>query len=96
MKITDIIGTGNSVDKSVAMSGKDTVVGVNAQFTGNIMFSQNLKISGTVNILEMHGGATVNGSLIRNMGKTAGLIEKKIENDDKSTGFLQSIDKQEK
>jgi hypothetical protein len=33
MKITDIIGTGNSVDKSVAMSGKDTVVGVNAQFT---------------------------------------------------------------
>ena len=157
MKITDIIGSNNSADKSVAMSGKDTVVGVNAQFTGNIMFSQNLKISGTVkgnidsnddndaqvvvdqngvvegdltapivilkgevngnvhsttkividasalvtgnvyyDILEMHGGATVNGSLIRNMGKTAGLIEKKIELDDKSTGFLQSIDKQEK
>ena len=157
MKITDIIGTSNPSEKSVAMSGKDTVVGVNAQFTGNIMFSQNLKISGTVkgnidsnddndaqvvidqsgvvegdvtapivilkgevngnvhstnkividasalitgnvyyDILEMHGGATVNGSLIRNMGKTAGLLEKTNENDDKSTSFLQSIDKQEK
>ena len=48
MKITDIIGNNNPKEKSVAMSGKDTVVGVNAQFTGNIMFSQNLKISGTV------------------------------------------------
>ena len=157
MKITDIIGTNNPSDKSVAMSGKDTMVGVNAEFTGNIMFSQNLKISGTVkgnidsnddndaqvlidqsgvvegdltapivilkgevngnvhstnkividasalitgnvyyDILEMHGGATVNGSLIRNMGKTAGLLEKTNENDDKSTSFLQSIDKQEK
>ncbi len=161
MKITDIIGNGNTAQSMTGASGKDTVIGGNAQFTGNVVFTQKLKVTGTVkgniecnddsdgevivdnngliegdviaptvsikgevngnvhssakividssalitgnvyyDILEMHGGATVNGSLIRNMGKTAGLLEKKIESDskntDKSSSFLQSIDKKEK
>jgi cytoskeletal protein CcmA (bactofilin family) len=161
MKITDIIGNGNSTDRMTGTSGKDTVIGANAQFTGNVVFTQKLRVSGTVkgniesnddsdaevlvdnnglvegdviaptvtlrgevngnvhsstkiiidasalitgnvyyDILEMHGGATVNGNLIRNMGKTAGLLEKKIESDsknnDQSSSFLQSIDKKEK
>jgi hypothetical protein len=62
------------------------VIDASALITGNVYYD----------ILEMHGGATVNGSLIRNMGKTAGLIEKKMDTDDKTPGFLQSIDKQEK
>ena len=161
MKITDIIGNGNSTEKMTGSSGKDTVIGANSQFTGNVVFTQKLRVSGTVkgniesnddsdaegivtnsglvegdviaptvtlrgevngnvhssakiiidasalvtgnvyyDILEMHGGATVNGSLIRNMGKTAGLLEKKVESDnknnDQSSSFLQSIDKKEK
>ena len=161
MKITDIIGNGNAAEKLSGASSKDTVIGANAQFTGNVVFTQKLTVSGTVkgnvesnddsdaqvlitnsglvegdilaptvvlrgevngnvhssakiiidasalitgnvyyDILEMHGSATVNGSLIRNMGKTAGLLEKKIDskskNTDQSTSFLQSIDKKEK
>jgi len=161
MKITDIIGSTDSAKKMTGMSGKDTIIGANAQFTGNVVFTQKLRVSGTVkgnvesnddsdaevlvdsnglvegdliaptitlrgevngnvhssakiiidasalitgnvyyDILEMHGGATVNGSLIRNMGKTAGLLEKKVESDsknsDQSSSFLQSIDKKEK
>ena len=161
MKITDIIGSTDSAKKMTGVSGKDTIIGANAQFTGNVVFTQKLRISGTVkgnvesnddsdaevlvdanglvegdliaptitlrgevngnvhssakividasalitgnvyyDILEMHGGATVNGSLIRNMGKTAGLLEKKVESDsknnDQSSSFLQSIDKKEK
>jgi cytoskeletal protein CcmA (bactofilin family) len=161
MKITDIIGSTDTAKKMTGMSGKDTIIGANAQFTGNVVFTQKLRISGTVkgnvesnddsdaevlvdanglvegdliaptitlrgevngnvhssakiiidasalitgnvyyDILEMHGGATVNGSLIRNMGKTAGLLEKKVESDskntDQSSSFLQSIDKKEK
>ena len=161
MKITDIIGSTDSAKKMTGLSGKDTIIGANAQFTGNVVFTQKLRISGTVkgnvesnddsdaevlvdanglvegdliaptitirgevngnvhssakividasalitgnvyyDILEMHGGATVNGSLIRNMGKTAGLLEKKVESDsknnDQSSSFLQSIDKKEK
>ena len=162
MKITDIIGsTDSAAKKMTGMSGKDTIIGANAQFTGNVVFTQKLRVSGTVkgnvesnddsdaevlvdsnglvegdliaptitlrgevngnvhssakiiidasalitgnvyyDILEMHGGATVNGSLIRNMGKTAGLLEKKAESDsknsDQSSSFLQSIDKKEK
>ena len=161
MKITDIIGSSDSAKKVTGLSGKDTIIGANAQFTGNVVFTQKLRISGTVkgnvesnddsdaevlvdanglvegdliaptitlrgevngnvhssakiiidasalitgnvyyDILEMHGGATVNGSLIRNMGKTAGLLEKKVESDsknnDQSSSFLQSIDKKEK
>ena len=156
MKFKDIIGTNNkSVLKEVStVSLKDTIVGMNAEFVGNITFSKILKISGTVkgniestedgdakiiidekglvegdvtapviilqgevngnvhssskmeidatalitgnvyyDILEMHGGSTVNGSLIRNKGKTTGLLEKKegSVNDDKKPGFLQSI-----
>jgi len=161
MKITDIIGSTDTAKKMTGTSGKDTIIGANAQFTGNVVFTQKLRISGTVkgnvesnddsdaevlvdanglvegdlisptitlrgevngnvhssakividasalitgnvyyDILEMHGGATVNGSLIRNMGKTAGLLEKKVESDsknnDQSSSFLQSIDKKEK
>jgi cytoskeletal protein CcmA (bactofilin family) len=161
MKITDIIGSADTAKKMTGISGKDTIIGANAQFTGNVVFTQKLRISGTVkgnvesnddsdaevlvdanglvegdliaptitlrgevngnvhsstkividasalitgnvyyDILEMHGGATVNGSLIRNMGKTAGLLEKKVESDsknnDQSSSFLQSIDKKEK
>ena len=161
MKITDIIGSSDTAKKMTGISGKDTIIGANSQFTGNVVFTQKLRISGTVkgnvesnddsdaevlvdanglvegdliaptitirgevngnvhssakividasalitgnvyyDILEMHGGATVNGSLIRNMGKTAGLLEKKVESDsknnDQSSSFLQSIDKKEK
>ena len=161
MKITDIIGSTDTAKKMTGVSGKDTIIGANAQFTGNVVFTQKLRVSGTVkgnvesnddsdaevlvdsnglvegdliaptitlrgevngnvhssakiiidasalitgnvyyDILEMHGGATVNGSLIRNMGKTAGLLEKKVESDsknsDQSSSFLQSIDKKEK
>ena len=161
MKITDIIGSSDTAKKMTGISWKDTIIGANAQFTGNVVFTQKLRISGTVkgnvesnddsdaevlvdanglvegdliaptitlrgevngnvhssakividasalitgnvyyDILEMLGGATVNGSLIRNMGKTAGLLEKKVESDsknnDQSSSFLQSIDKKEK
>lgn len=155
MKFKDIIGTNNkSVLKEVSnVSLKDTIVGSNAEFVGNITFSKILKISGTVkgniestedgdakiiidekglvegdvtapvvilqgevngnvhsstkmeidatalitgnvyyDILEMHGGSTVNGNLIRNKGKTQGLLEKKEgANGEKNPGFLQSI-----
>jgi cytoskeletal protein CcmA (bactofilin family) len=140
MKFKDLMGSNNkSVLKEVSnVSIKDTIVGINSEFVGNITFSKILKISGTVkgnitstedddariiidekglvegdvtapviilqgevngnvhsstkmeidatalitgnvyyDILEMHGGSTVNGSLIRNKGKTAGLLEKK-------------------
>jgi hypothetical protein len=53
-----------------------------ALITGNVYYD----------ILEMHGGSTVNGSLIRNKGKTtAGLLEKKESGDEKNASFLQSI-----
>ena len=155
MNLKDIIGTNNkSVLKEVSnVSLKDTIIGSNAEFVGNLTFSKILKISGTVkgnisstedgdaniiidekglvegdvtapviilqgevngnvhssskmeidatalitgnvyyDILEMHGGSTVNGSLIRNKGKTTGLLEKKEDaGSDKTPGFLQSI-----
>ena len=156
MKFKDIIGSGsNSVLKEISnVSLKDTIIGSNAEFVGNLTFSKILKISGTVkgniestedgdakiiidekglvegdvtapviilqgevngnvhssskmeidatalitgnvyyDILEMHGGSTVNGSLIRNKGKTtAGLLEKKEGGDgEKNPSFLQSI-----
>jgi len=155
MNLKDIIGTNNkSVLKEVSnVSLKDTIVGSNAEFVGNLTFSKILKISGTVkgnisstedgdakiiidekglvegdvtapviilqgevngnvhssskmeidatalitgnvyyDILEMHGGSTVNGSLIRNKGKTAGLLEKKESSEnEKNPSFLQSI-----
>ena len=63
------------------------------------------EVNGNYDVLEMHGGATVNGSLIRNMGKTAGLLEKKAQKDkdkkpdagtDNNSSFLQSIDNKDK
>ena len=63
-------------------SSNKIVIDASALVTGNVYYD----------ILEMHGGATVNGSLIRNMGKTAGLIEKKVEKDNTNSSFLQSID----
>ncbi len=68
-------------------------IDASALVTGNVYYD----------VLEMHGGATVNGSLIRNMGKTAGLLEKKApkqtktdDNTANSSSFLQSIDKNDK
>ena len=48
MKITDIIGNGNTAQSMTGASGKDTVIGGNAQFTGNVVFTQKLKVTGTV------------------------------------------------
>ena len=50
MNLKDIIGTNNkSVLKEVSnVSLKDTIVGSNAEFVGNLTFSKILKISGTV------------------------------------------------
>jgi cytoskeletal protein CcmA (bactofilin family) len=48
MKITDIIGSTDTAKKMTGMSGKDTIIGANAQFTGNVVFTQKLRISGTV------------------------------------------------
>ena len=154
MKITDIIGSSDTAKKMTGISGKDTIICANAQFTGNVVFTQKLRISGTVkgnvesnddsdaevlvdanglvdgdliaptitlrgevngnvhssakividasalitgnvyyDILEMHGGATVNGSLISNMGKTAGLLEKKVESDSKNNDQSSSLDR---
>ena len=72
----------------------------NVRSTSKIIIAASALITGNVyyDILEMQGGATVNGSLIRNMGKTAGLLEKQAESNNKantSSSFLQSIDKKE-
>ena len=161
MGIGDIL-KGKNMDSSTG-SAKLTVIGSNAQFTGNVTFTGTLKVSGTIkgnvettedsdaefildqnglvegditapnvrlrgevngnvhstsrveiessalvtgnvyyDVLEMHGGSTVNGNLIRNMGKTAGLLEKKAQKDkekkaesgeENNPNFLQSIDK---
>ncbi len=39
MKITDIIGNGNGAQKMAGLS--DTVIGANAQFSGNVTFTKN-------------------------------------------------------
>tara|TARA_Y100001970_G_C14107309_1_gene788898 strand:+ start:648 stop:1145 length:498 start_codon:yes stop_codon:yes gene_type:complete len=74
-------------------SSTQVEIDASALVTGNVYYD----------VLEMHGGSTVNGSLIRNMGKTAGLLEKKAskstKTEDKTTtssSFLQSIDKNDK
>ncbi len=74
-------------------SSSQVEIDVSALVTGNVYYD----------VLEMHGGSTVNGSLIRNMGKTAGLLEKKAkksankeEDTPNSASFLQSIDKNDK
>ena len=50
----------------------------NVRATSKIEIDATALVTGNVyyDILDMHGGATVNGSLIRNKGKTAGLLEK--------------------
>ena len=74
-------------------SSTQVEIDASALVTGNVYYD----------VLEMHGGSTVNGSLIRNMGKTAGLLEKKatktsktVDNSPNSASFLQSIDKSDK
>ena len=79
----------------------------NVHSTNRVAIESTALVTGNVyyDVLEMHGGATVNGSLIRNMGKTAGLLEKKANKDkdnkqetsaDKNSSFLQSIDNKDK
>ena len=79
----------------------------NVHSTNRVEIESSALVTGNVyyDVLEMHGGATVNGSLIRNMGKTAGLLEKKAHKDkenkpessaDKNSSFLQSIDNKDK
>ena len=79
----------------------------NVHSTSRVEIESSALVTGNVyyDVLEMHGGATVNGSLIRNMGKTAGLLEKKAQKDkdkkpdtasDNNSSFLQSIDNKDK
>ena len=77
------------------------VIILQGEVNGNVHSSSKMEIDATAlitgnvyyDILEMHGGSTVNGNLIRNKGKPAGLLEKKegTGTDEKNTGFLQSI-----
>ena len=74
----------------------------NVRSTAKIEIDASALITGNVyyDILDMHGGATVNGSLIRNKGKTAGLLEKQAESESKTDlkqqqgqkSFIQSVD----
>ena len=80
-------------DNGNVHSSTQVEIDASALVTGNVYYD----------VLEMHGGSTVNGSLIRNMGKTAGLLEKKAtktakteDNSPNSASFLQSIDKNDK
>ena len=79
----------------------------NVHSTSRVEIESSALVTGNVyyDVLEMHGGATVNGSLIRNMGKTAGLLEKKAQKDkdkkpdagtENNSSFLQSIDNKDK
>ena len=79
----------------------------NVHSTSRVEIESSALVTGNVyyDVLEMHGGATVNGSLIRNMGKTAGLLEKKAQKDkekkpdastDNNSSFLQSIENKDK
>jgi len=95
---------GDVVAPEVLIEGE---INGNVRSTSKIIIAASALITGNVyyDILEMQGGATVNGSLIRNMGKTAGLLEKQAESNNKpnttankantSSSFLQSIDKKE-
>ena len=75
--------------------GSDVVI--EGEVVGNVSGKKEIKIensafiSGNVyyDILDMHGGATVNGNLIRNKGKEP----QKLEN--KSSASVESIDKSE-
>jgi len=81
------------------------IILVQGEVNGNVRSTNKVEIDATAlitgnvyyDILDMHGGATVNGSLIRNKGKSAGLLEKQAETKDKSNvdnkTFLQALDK---
>ena len=56
MKITDMLGNGNSANKITGTG--DTVIGNNCQFTGNVTFTQKLKVCGTVKGKEANPAAT--------------------------------------
>ena len=74
-------------------SSSQVEIDVSALVTGNVYYDV---------FLEMHGGSTVNGSLIRNkenrwlIGKKATKSNNKEENTTNSASFLQSIDKNDK
>tara|TARA_B100000287_G_C20539598_1_gene744099 strand:- start:99 stop:593 length:495 start_codon:yes stop_codon:yes gene_type:complete len=69
---------GDIVSPTILIQGE---VNGNVRSTAKIEIDASALITGNVyyDILDMHGGATVNGSLIRNKGKTAGLLEKQAE-----------------
>ena len=115
------IETNEDADAQVVLDQNGLVEGditapnvkLKGEVNGNVHSSTHVEIDSSAlvtgnvyyDILEMHGGSTVNGSLIRNMGKTAGLLEKKAnknkdetkaEKPNNSSSFLQSIDKQDK
>ena len=87
------IETNEDADAQVVLDQNGLVEGditapnvkLKGEVNGNVHSSTHVEIDSSAlvtgnvyyDILEMHGGSTVNGSLIRNMGKTAGLLEKK-------------------
>ena len=76
----DVYGSDVIIEGEVVgnVSGKKKITVENSAFvSGNVYYD----------ILDMHGGATVNGNLIRNKGKEP----QKLEN--KSSATLESIDK---
>tara|TARA_B100001109_G_scaffold42295_1_gene33605 strand:+ start:979 stop:1434 length:456 start_codon:yes stop_codon:yes gene_type:complete len=76
----DVYGSDVIIEGEVVgnVSGKEKITIENSAFvSGNVYYD----------ILDMHGGATVNGNLIRNKGKEP----QKLEN--KSSATLESIDK---
>ncbi len=78
----DVYGSDVIIEGEVVgnVSGKKKItIQSSAHVSGNVYYD----------VLDMHGGATVNGNLIRNKGKEP----KKIEN--KSSTTLESIDKAE-
>ena len=86
---------GDIVSPTVLVQGE---VNGNVRSTAKIEIDASALITGNVyyDILDMHGGATVNGSLIRNKGKTAGLLEKqaesKVDSKLQQKSFIQPVD----
>ena len=86
---------GDIVSPTILIQGE---VNGNVRSTAKIEIDASALITGNVyyDILDMHGGATVNGSLIRNKGKTAGLLEKQAESKTDSKqqqkSFIQSVE----
>ena len=86
---------GDIVSPTILIQGE---VNGNVRSTAKIEIDASALITGNVyyDILDMHGGATVNGSLIRNKGKTACLLEKQAESKTDSKqqqkSFIQSVE----